>query len=77
MATTEDKNVIFEDFMGIFQMDTTAVEAAFKNIASFNEKFATVSLQLCAKMPILRTNGQLIDFPNWRNRQSQSQSRAG
>ncbi len=44
MVTTTDMNEIFKDFMGAFQMDTTAFESAFKNGASLNEKFAAVAL---------------------------------
>ena len=49
MATTTDMNVMFKEFMGAFQMDTSAFETAFKNGASLNEKFAAVALTAVSK----------------------------
>ena len=49
MATTNDMNLMFKDYMGAFQMDTTAFETAFKNGASLNEKFAAVTLTAVSK----------------------------
>ena len=49
MANTTDVNVMFQDFMGAFQMDTTAYETAFKNGASLNEKIAAVALTAVSK----------------------------
>ena len=49
MASTTDMNVMFKDFMGTFQMDTTAFETAFKNGANLNEKFAAVALTAVSK----------------------------
>ena len=49
MATTTDMNEMFKDFMGAFQMDTTAFETAFKNGASLNEKLAAVALTAVTK----------------------------
>ena len=49
MVTTTDMNEMVKDFMGVFQMDTTAFETAFKNGASLNEKFAAVALTAVSK----------------------------
>ena len=49
MANTTDVNVMFQDFMGAFQMDTTAYETAFKNGANLNEKIAAVALTAVSK----------------------------
>jgi hypothetical protein len=43
-ANTQDFTAMFKDVMGSFPVDTKAMEDAFKNQASLNEKLSNVAL---------------------------------
>ncbi len=49
MAKTQDFTKTMQDFMGKFQMDTSAFDAAFKNNAAFAEKMSKVALGAAEK----------------------------
>ncbi len=49
MTKTPDMTAIFKDVMGAFPVDTAALEDAFKNSASLNEKLSTVALNAAEK----------------------------
>jgi hypothetical protein len=49
MAKTQDFNTILKDMMGAFPVDTSAMEDAFKNTASMNEKLTSVALEAAEK----------------------------
>ena len=49
MAKTQDMTNILKDMMGAFPVDTAALEDAFKNTASLNEKLAGVALEAAEK----------------------------
>ena len=49
MAKTQDFTAVFKDMMGAFPVDTAAMEDAYKNAASLNEKLASVALQAAEK----------------------------
>lgn len=49
MTKTPDMTAIFKDVMGAFPVDTGAMEDAFKNTASLNEKLSTVALSAAEK----------------------------
>ncbi len=45
----QDMTTILKDMMGAFPVDTSAMEDAFKNTASLNEKLSTVALDAAEK----------------------------
>ena len=49
MAKTQDINTIMKDLMGAFPVDTKAMEEAFKNQATLNEKLSGVALEAVEK----------------------------
>ncbi|MDV4145435.1 MULTISPECIES: phasin family protein [Shimia] len=49
MAKTQDLNTMLKDMMGAFPVDTSAMEDAFKNTASMNEKLTSVALEAAEK----------------------------
>ena len=49
MANTQDFNAVMKDIMGAFPVDTAAMEDAFKNTASLNEKLSGVALVAAEK----------------------------
>ncbi|MGX9350757.1 phasin, PhaP [Shimia sp. W99] len=49
MAKAQDMNTILKDMMGAFPVDTSALEDAFKNTASLNEKLSGVALEAAEK----------------------------
>ena len=49
MAKTQDLNSMLKDMMGAFPVDTSAMEDAFKNTASMNEKLTSVALEAAEK----------------------------
>ncbi len=49
MAKTQDFNTVLKDMMGAFPVDTSAMEDAFKNTASMNEKLTSVALEAAEK----------------------------
>ena len=49
MAKTQDFNAALKDIMGAFPVDTSAMEGAFKNTASLNEKLSGVALSAAEK----------------------------
>ena len=49
MAKTQDMTAMLKDMMGAFPVDTSALEDAFKNTASLNEKLAGVALDAAEK----------------------------
>jgi ankyrin repeat protein len=49
MAKTQDFNTAMKDIMGAFPVDTAALEGAFKNTASLNEKLSSVALTAAEK----------------------------
>ncbi len=49
MAKTQDMTAVLKDMMGAFPVDTSALEDAFKNTASLNEKLASVALNAAEK----------------------------
>src|SRR6056297_2845741 len=49
MAKTQDYTAMFKDVMGAFPVDTKAMENAFKNQASLNEKLTGVALGAAEK----------------------------
>lgn len=49
MAKTQDFNAVMKDIMGSFPVDTAAMEDAFKNTASLNEKLSGVALGAAEK----------------------------
>ncbi len=49
MANAQDFTAVMKDMMGAFPVDTKAVEDAFKNQASMNEKLASVALDAAEK----------------------------
>ncbi len=49
MTKTQDMNAMLKDMMGAFPVDTAALEDAFKNTASLNEKLAGVALDAAEK----------------------------
>ncbi len=49
MAKTQDINATMKDIMGAFPVDTKAMEDAFKNQASLNEKLSGVTLSAAEK----------------------------
>lgn len=49
MAKTQDMTAMLKDMMGAFPVDTAALEDAFKNTASLNEKLAGVALEAAEK----------------------------
>ena len=44
MAKAQDINTMMKDMMGMFPMDTKAMEDAFKNQAALNEKLSGIAL---------------------------------
>ena len=49
MAKTQDFTTVMKDIMGAFPVDTAAMEDAFKNTASLNEKLSGVALVAAEK----------------------------
>ena len=49
MAKAQDFNAVLKDMMGSFPVDTAAMEDAYKNAVSLNEKFSSVALQAAEK----------------------------
>ncbi|PSL21780.1 phasin family protein [Shimia abyssi] len=49
MAKTQDMTTILKDMMGAFPVDNSALEDAFKNTASLNEKLSSVALDAAEK----------------------------
>ena len=49
MAKTQDFTAMFKDIMGAFPVDTKAMEDAFKNQATLNEKLSGVALSAAEK----------------------------
>jgi len=49
MANTQDFTTVMKDIMGAFPVDTAAMEDAFKNTASLNEKLSGVALGAAEK----------------------------
>ncbi len=49
MAKTQDFTAMFKDIMGAFPVDTKAMEDAFKNQATLNEKLSGVALTAAEK----------------------------
>ncbi|WP_299354545.1 phasin family protein [uncultured Shimia sp.] len=49
MAKTQDMTAMLKDMMGAFPVDTSAMEDAFKNTASLNEKLTGVALDAAEK----------------------------
>ena len=49
MANTQDFNAVMKDIMGAFPVDTAAMEDAFKNTTSLNEKLSGVALGAAEK----------------------------
>ncbi len=49
MAKTQDMTAMLKDMMGAFPVDTKAMDDAFKNTASLNEKLAGVALDAAEK----------------------------
>ena len=49
MAKTQDMTAMLKDMMGAFPVDTSALEGAFKNTASLNEKLTGVALEAAEK----------------------------
>jgi hypothetical protein len=49
MAKTQDFNAALKDIMGAFPVDTSAMDGAFKNTASLNEKLSGVALSAAEK----------------------------
>jgi len=49
MAKAQDFNAVLKDMMGSFPVDTGAMEDAYKNAVSLNEKFASVALEAAEK----------------------------
>ncbi|MEP2534006.1 phasin family protein [Shimia sp.] len=49
MTKTQDVNAILKDMMGAFPVDTSALDDAFKNTASLNEKLSGVALEAAEK----------------------------
>lgn len=49
MATNTDLNAVFKDMVEAFPVDMSAVEGAFKNTASLNEKLSAVALDAVEK----------------------------
>lgn len=49
MAKTTDISATLKDLMGAFPVDTSAVEAAFKNNADLSEKMSSVALSAAGK----------------------------
>ena len=49
MAKSQDFTAVMKDMMGAFPVDTAAMEDAYKNAASLNEKLALVALQAAEK----------------------------
>ena len=49
MAKAQDFNTMLKDMMGAFPVDTSAMEDAFKNTASMNEKLTSVALEAAEK----------------------------
>ena len=55
MTKAQDMTQILKDMMGAFPVDTSAMEDAFKNTASMNEKLAGVALQAAEKSAEIST----------------------
>ena len=49
MAKTQDFTAVFKDVMGSFPVDTKAMEDAFKNQLTLNEKMSGVALTAAGK----------------------------
>lgn len=49
MTKAPDVTAMLKDMMGAFPVDTAALEDAFKNTSSMNEKLATVALEAAEK----------------------------
>lgn len=49
MANTQDFTAVMKDIMGAFPVDNAAMEDAFKNTASLNEKLSGVALSAAEK----------------------------
>ena len=49
MAKAQDMTAMLKDMMGAFPVDTAALEDAFKNTASLNEKLTGVALEAAEK----------------------------
>ncbi|MDG2340408.1 MAG: phasin family protein [Paracoccaceae bacterium] len=49
MAKAQDMNAMLKDMMGAFPVDTAAMDDAFKNVVSLNEKFTSVALEAAEK----------------------------
>ena len=49
MANAQDFNAVLKDMMGAFPVDTAAMEDAYKNAVSLNEKLSSVALQAAEK----------------------------
>ena len=49
MAKAQDFNTVMKDIMGAFPVDTKAMEDAFKNQATLNEKLSGVALKAAEK----------------------------
>ena len=49
MAKAQDMNAMLKDMMGAFPVDTAAMDGAFKNVVSLNEKFTSVALEAAEK----------------------------
>ncbi len=49
MTNANDVTAMLKDMMGAFPVDTAALEDAFKNTASMNEKFTNVALEAAEK----------------------------
>lgn len=49
MTNTPDMTAMLKDMMGAFPVDTSAMDDAFKNTASMNEKLASVALEAVEK----------------------------
>lgn len=49
MAKTQDPTAVLKEFMATFNVDTSALEDAYKNTAALNEKLADVALDAAGK----------------------------
>jgi len=49
MTKAQDFNAVLKDMMGAFPVDTSAMEDAYKNAVSLNEKFTSVALEAAEK----------------------------
>lgn len=56
MAVNTDLNAVFKDMVEAFPVDMTAMEGAFKNTATLNEKLSSVALEAVEKSQEIAAN---------------------